>query len=466
MSGPFVSVIIPTYGGAGFIGDAIRSVLDQTYSNLEVIVVDDVSPDHTSEVVAQFNDPRIKYIRHEVNQGAASARGTGRRASSGEILFFLDQDDLFHPEKIEAHVDFLKKHPEIGFTYSPYFEQIHSSTGIRTISMPPKEITLTELTLSFWLPPSSWVVRREWAFQPEIWDEYVTLRGREIVVCGRLFLAGCKFARIDRVLHYRGYHARRSVRELAKNREDELACQEIIFSDPRCPDAVKALRPAAKTTINVMWADVAFTQRETGLGRLFLRESAKEFPAFFDGNPSPHLQYLMGYCVDDESYDYEKLLALLFSQLPGEMRNIMQGYFWAVARGSYLRGIRALIWGRPMDAARHLAKASRYDFRVDEDFVQRVTHELLGYEMAMGSDAAAVMLEKLAFEFKDRFTPGEINWIKASYFFVKGNQWYLAGELGMAGRNVIRVFGLHPPYIFDRGILSVFLKSIVGMKPR
>ena len=466
MSQPLVSVIIPTYGGAGFINEAIGSVLSQTYSNWELIVVDDKSPDDTAGVVAQFDDPRIKYIRHEENQGAASARGTGRRASSGEIIFFLDQDDMFHPEKIAVHVEFMEAHPEIGFTYNPYFEQIHSSKGIRTVSIPPKEITLAELTLSFWLPPSSWVVRREWAFQPEIWDEYKTVRGREMVVCGRLFMSGCRFARIDRVLHYRGYHARRKIRELDKNREDELACQEIIFSDPRCPAGIKALRPEAKTTISVMWADVAFTQRETELGRKFLHESITENPGFFSGSPSSYIKYLMGYCVDDESYDYEKLLALMFSQLPVEMNNAMPDYFWAVARGNYLRGIRALLWDRPLDAARRLKMASRYDFRVDEEFVRQVTHELLGYEMAMGSDAVTAMLEKLALDLRDRFHAREIDWIKANYFFVEASQSYQKGELRMARRNVVWALALHPSYIFDRGILSVLLKSMLGIKPR
>lgn len=466
MTEPLVSVIIPTYGGASFVGGAIRSALEQTYSNLEVVVVDDLSPDNTAEVVAQFNDPRVKYIRHEVNQGAASARGTGRRASSGEILFFLDQDDFFHPEKVAVHVDFLQSHPEIGFTYNPYFEQIHSSTGIRTVSMPPKEITLADLTLSFWLPPSSWVVRREWAFRPEIWDEYKTLRGREIVVCGRLFMAGCRFARIDRVLHYRGYHARRKIRELDKNREDELACQEIVFADPRCPSAVRDLRPEANTIISVMWADVALTQRETELGRRFLRDCFDAYPEFFSGNPSRFIQYLMGYCVDDESYDYEKLLALLFSQLPDEMPDVALAFFWAVARGNYVRGIRALLWDRPMDANRHLARAARYFFQVDESFAQQITHELLGCEMALGSDAVMSLLEKLTDGLKKYLLPREIEWLKASYFFVKGNRSYKSGDLKLARKEILQAFAGHYRYVLDWGILAVYLKSMLGIKPR
>ena len=106
MSESLVSVIIPTYSGASFLGKAIRSVLDQTYPNFELIVVDDKSPDNTEEVVKQFDDPRIKYVRHETNQGAASARRTGCRASSGEIIAFLDQDDLFHRKSFRNMLSF------------------------------------------------------------------------------------------------------------------------------------------------------------------------------------------------------------------------------------------------------------------------------------------------------------------------------------------------------------------------
>jgi len=466
MSEPLVSVIIPTYGGASFLGEAIRSVLDQTYSNLELIIVDDKSPDNTEEVVKQFNDPRIKYIRHEINQGAATARGTGRRASSGEIIAFLDQDDFFHPEKLEVHVEFMEKHLDIGFTYNPYFELIHSSKAIRTVSMPPKNMGLAELTLAFYLPPSSWVVRREWAFQPEIWDSNASLRGREIVVCGRLFMSGCKFARVDRVLHYRGYHSRRKVNELEKNCEDELACQEIIFSDPRCPISVSDLRPIAKTIISVMWADVAFTQSETELGRKFLRESAQVNPSFFWGEPSLFISFLMGYCIDDESYDYESMLDLLFSQLPSETPNVLTSYLWAVARGNFVRGVRALIWNRPEDAARNFSNASQYTFQVDEAFVQQVTHELLGYEMACGVDATLAILSKISLGLVNFMDRRGRNQIKASYLFNRATQDYHSGQLGAASRNIFRAVACHPKYLLDRGVMSVLLKSIVGVKPR
>ncbi|HRW06852.1 MAG TPA: glycosyltransferase family A protein, partial [Caldilineaceae bacterium] len=101
---PKVSVLIPAYKQAAYLGAAIESVLNQSYHNFELIVVSDASPDHTDEVVARYPDPRLIFIEHEENQGLPAARNTGLRAATGEIFALLDADDLFHREKLAAHV--------------------------------------------------------------------------------------------------------------------------------------------------------------------------------------------------------------------------------------------------------------------------------------------------------------------------------------------------------------------------
>ena len=101
---PRVSVIIPTYNRAGVVSGAIRSMLGQTLSEIEVIVVDDGSSDHTPEVVASFRDGRVRYLRHETNKGVAAARNSGIRAARGEFLAFLDDDDQSLPERLQRQV--------------------------------------------------------------------------------------------------------------------------------------------------------------------------------------------------------------------------------------------------------------------------------------------------------------------------------------------------------------------------
>ena len=465
MAGPLVSVIIPTYNGARFLGRAMRSVLDQTYPNLELIVVDDQSPDDTAEVVRQFDDPRVKYIRHEVNQGASSARVTGCRHSSGEIVAFLDQDDFFHPEKLESHVAFLQNHPEIGFSYNPYFELVHSSEAIRTVAQPPQNVSLTDLTLGFYLPPSSWVVRREWTLVEDVWDYRAAMRGREIVICGRLFMAGCKFGRVDRVLHYRGYHSGRKVKNLEKNCNDEIACQEIVFADPRCPADVVGMRPIANAAIHAMWSNVAFTQNETTLGRNFLWGAGQALSFLFFGNPSPYMSFLMGYCVDDESYEYETLLDLIFAQLPVEIPDAFTNYLWAVARGNFVRGIRALIWDRPDDAAKYFTRGVERGFRVDEAFVKQVTFELQGYELAYGVDASVNKLSSLSSALRNHLGGRSANWVTAGYLFDLASREYHHGMFTRVPATVLRAIAFHPRFLLDRGVVSLLVKSILRVKP-
>src|ERR671912_965329 len=107
-----VSVVIPCYNQAHFLGEAIESVLSQTYPHFEIVVVDDGSTDNTQEVAARY--PGVRYIRQE-NQGLAGARNAGIRRSNGSYLVFLDADDRLLPEALEVGLEHLNAHPECAF---------------------------------------------------------------------------------------------------------------------------------------------------------------------------------------------------------------------------------------------------------------------------------------------------------------------------------------------------------------
>ena len=110
---PLVSVIIPVYNGARFLGAALESVFAQTYRPIEVIVVDDGSADDSGVIAQSF--PEVRYVRQQ-NEGVAAARNNAIQIARGEFLAFLDQDDLWTPEKLKVQVDHLLKNPELGYT--------------------------------------------------------------------------------------------------------------------------------------------------------------------------------------------------------------------------------------------------------------------------------------------------------------------------------------------------------------
>ncbi|NKE34533.1 glycosyltransferase family 2 protein [Natronococcus sp. JC468] len=107
-----VSVIVPTYNREETVSRAIDSVLAQTYDELEVVVVDDGSTDDTRSVLESYDDDRVRPIYHETNQGANVARNTGIEHARGKYVAFLDSDDEWRPEKLEAQLDVLEKRSE------------------------------------------------------------------------------------------------------------------------------------------------------------------------------------------------------------------------------------------------------------------------------------------------------------------------------------------------------------------
>ena len=114
---PKVSVIIAAYNGEKYISDAIESVFNQTYKNIEVIVVDDGSTDSTAERIKQYLS-RVKYL-YQDNAGVANARNSGIQNSQGEFIAFLDHDDIWLPEKIERQVDYFLKNSQSKFVHTP-----------------------------------------------------------------------------------------------------------------------------------------------------------------------------------------------------------------------------------------------------------------------------------------------------------------------------------------------------------
>ena len=114
---PFFSVIIPTYNRQHLFDMALKSVLNQTYKDFEVIVVDDGSKDQTNELVRNFDDARIKYL-YQVNHGVSHARNRGIEISRGKFIAFLDSDDRWVPQKLQRVNELVHQHPHISIFHT------------------------------------------------------------------------------------------------------------------------------------------------------------------------------------------------------------------------------------------------------------------------------------------------------------------------------------------------------------
>jgi glycosyltransferase involved in cell wall biosynthesis len=145
---PKVSVIIPTHNRAHFLRGAIFSILNQTFQDVEIIVVDDASTDNTSEVVAAFNDERIRFLRHDTNKGGSAARNTGILASTCDYIAFLDDDDEWLPDKLRKQMEILRASPpEVGVVYTGCVDVNRTTGKVNGQQIPTKRGNLSKKLL-------------------------------------------------------------------------------------------------------------------------------------------------------------------------------------------------------------------------------------------------------------------------------------------------------------------------------
>lgn len=281
---PTVSVIIPTYNRARLIGEAIQSVLDQTFTDLELIVVDDGSTDNTESVVTEFKDPRVRYI-HQENMGISAARNAGIHNTQGRYVAFLDSDDLWLPRLLESQVPVLDGDPHFGVVYTR--AQAIDANGNALfhtrgdLQKYPDQALKSMLYGDFTCIQTA-LIRRECFDGAGFFDESLTGR-----VDWDMFLRlakVCRFAFTDRVLaHFRAHslqHTGVKSEYFAEVCESGIKVLDKAFSDPDLSKQILAIKPLAYRNAYV---DIGLRW----MGVPEWRESARSFWRAIRVSPNP-----------------------------------------------------------------------------------------------------------------------------------------------------------------------------------
>ncbi|MDJ0570887.1 MAG: glycosyltransferase [Pleurocapsa sp. MO_192.B19] len=189
---PLISIVVPVYNGSKYIEAAIKSILNQTYSNYEIIVVDDGSTDDTRDKLKPYED-EICYL-YQTNKGSASARNLGIKVAKGELIAFLDADDYWSmPEKLEKQVACFSENPNLGCVNTGWRIVNENNKHIKTVQPWHKA---PELNLETWLRrkcvrTSAMIFRREWLEKVGGFDEELR-QSHDVDLILRLSLAGCQ----------------------------------------------------------------------------------------------------------------------------------------------------------------------------------------------------------------------------------------------------------------------------------
>ena len=215
-----VSVIIPAYNGDRYIAEAIDSALEQTYSDeYEIIVVDDGSTDNTVRVVEQYGD-KVNYLSQK-NQGVAASRNLGLAAARGKYIAFLDQDDIFLPDKLASQVALLEQDPDLGIVNSGW--QIVDERGTASSAVQPwlQIPNLSCADLVIWKPVflGAMLFRRSWLERARGFNTALQ-QTPDVDLVMRLAMMGCSATWVkETTVKYRQHDANASKNTLLQTQE-------------------------------------------------------------------------------------------------------------------------------------------------------------------------------------------------------------------------------------------------------
>ncbi|MEM6612624.1 MAG: glycosyltransferase family A protein [Cyanobacteria bacterium P01_C01_bin.72] len=281
-----VSVIIPAYNGDRFLAAAINSVLQQTYGDYEIIVVDDGSTDNTAQIVQQYC-PKVRYFP-QANQGVAASRNLGLAAAMGDYIVFLDQDDVLLPHKLSDQAALLDRHPHLGIVNSGWqiFQSDRQNTAPTTQATvePWHHIPhLSSANLIIWKPVflGAMMFRRTWLERVGGFDTALE-QTPDVDLVLRLAQIDCPAAWVKEVtVQYRQHEANASKNALLQARElNQITAS--FFAQPNLSPEIKNLEAQSRYQSSI-WA--AWRLYETGYINQ-MRDYLAESQAYSDQYPS------------------------------------------------------------------------------------------------------------------------------------------------------------------------------------
>lgn len=254
---PLVSVIIPSYNCATYLPEAIDSVLAQTYSNFEILVIDDGSTDQTAELLQAYSNQHDAITAiHQQNQGVAVARNHGIQQAKGEWVAFLDADDILLPDKLAAQLAVAAAHPAAGIIHSGW--QRVDSQGNFQLNVEPW-YWVPELTLEGWLRwkpvlPSAMLFQRQWLVQAGGFDRrFPPAEDTDLVL--RLALMGCEAKWLPQVtVKYRQHDSSAMHKGLPQARSLSAVIDQF-FRQPNLPESIRWLENQVRynTLVWIAW---------------------------------------------------------------------------------------------------------------------------------------------------------------------------------------------------------------------
>ena len=347
---PLVSVIIPTYNRAALLRETIDSVLAQTCSDLECIVVDDGSSDETPRLLMDYAKryPGKLIPIRQGNRGGTAARNTGAAAARGAFLNFLDHDDLLMPEKIAKQMKVFEKRRELGLVHCGFYQIDKEGSVIGKVNYLPDGDVLTRLVQGCFLWSGAPLIRRECFRRVGFFSEAAWSSDAEMWL--RISMAGYRFGCVHELLGSYRILPDSSMADVSRTEHMDLPTLDRVFSDPRLPSEARKLKKQAYFNERYWLAFRYYAVAQWEDGHRNLREALRFKPDLRRRGSPEFLQLLLGSFLDTRVSDPVAFSREVFEHLPPEVRS-------AVEPGRNF----LMSWIHAGEALRHFGRGKLYE---------------------------------------------------------------------------------------------------------
>ena len=324
---PLVSVILPTFNRSSYLRQALDSVLNQTFEDFEVLVVDDGSTDNTARVVRAIDDPRVRYV-YQQNAGRSAARNRGLENARGDLIAFLDDDDEYLPHKLACQVRYLENRPAIDLVASG--TQVIDANGTpRTILrgwQDQPSLTLLACLDACPLPTCTVLLRRRALDRLDYWFDVKMDLAEDTDLFIRMLLVGCRMAWLPRVVSARRLPTRRHNGQLDGSGYGRAYVRLLdkLFGRRDVPEQLLARRKRLYARYYLTGACHAYADHHVEVGQTYLLRALDLCPDLARGNVPmvvSHVAAFAGTVWITEPHAYIKFM---FDHLPGEVSSLAQ----------------------------------------------------------------------------------------------------------------------------------------------
>ena len=323
---PRVSVIIPTFNRSWYLSQAISSVLEQSFTDFEILVVDDGSTDSTGKMVVGFGDPRIRYI-HQESSGRSAARNHGLNQAHGEYIAFLDDDDLYLPHKLAVQTSYLDGHKEIGLVGggADVIDVDGSLLRVRESWKEQSQLSLPACLYACPLLTCSVLFRRFCLDTLDHWFDTAIDRAEDTDFWIRLLLAGCRMDWTTEIVCVYRRHPDNAQKDAQHYLHGYLLMLDKLFARSDLPLEIRQEQPSLYTHYYVLAACHAYAANQIELGQTRLNQAANIDHSTSQGNPPAIARSIAEIAQSGALANPSILIDTIFEYLPPELE-VLQPY--------------------------------------------------------------------------------------------------------------------------------------------